>query len=206
MIMKPRFPRKIQLFLIMTVLMFSPAQYLFGAGLPCPVVAEMTFAQKAAEWVTAFQKPYCDYLVNYSVSLAKRRSDPGVLYQATGISRVFQESSVEMETEGSAAISRLFAQARPKNPAISEIASIKLGTLRSGLAITTYAAGKKALTIAGNVDSALMGFAPTAFDFVSRHQAQKDIAKIAYLRGLVQSQELKLASLIKMLEALEDQK
>ena len=111
-----------------------------------------------------------------------------------------------METEGSAAISRLFAQARPKNPAISEMASIKLGTLRSGLAITTYAAGKKALTIAGNVDSALMGFAPTAFDFVSRHQAQKDIAKIAYLRGLVQSQELKLASLIKMLEGLENLK
>ena len=205
--MKPGFTKKIQFIPIVIALMFSPAHNLLGADLPCPVVTEMTLAQKAAEWVTTFQKPYCDYLVNYSTSLAKYRSDPGILHQAAGISRLFQElRPAETETEGSAAISRLFANAKPKNPAISEMASIKLGTLRSGLAITTYAAGKKALTTAGNVDSALMGFAPTAFDFVSRHQAQKDIAKLAYLRGLVQSQELKLASLIKMLEALENQK
>jgi hypothetical protein len=206
MIMKPRFPQKIQFFLVAIIFVFGPVQYLFGVDLPCPVVAEMTLAQKAAEWVTAFQKPYCDYLADYSVSLAKHRSDPGILYQATGISRLFQESPAETEIEGSAAVSRLFGNAKPKNPAISEMASIKLGTLKSGLAITTYSAGKKALTMAGNVDSALTGFAPTAFDFVSSHQAQKDIAKLAYLRGLVQSQELKLASLIKMLEGLENLK
>jgi hypothetical protein len=206
MIMKPGFTKTRQFIPIVIALMFTPAQYLPGADLPCPVVTEMTLAQKAAEWVTAFQKPYCDYLVNYAISLAKYRSDPGIVHQAAGISRLFQELPAETETEGSAAISRLFTNAKPKNAAISEMASIKLGTLRSGLAITTYAAGKKALTTAGSVDSALMGFAPTAFDFVSRHQAQKDIAKLAYLRGLVQSQELKLASLVKMLEALENQK
>lgn len=204
--MKSRFDGQSALFLAVVVIavLFGTAHDSLGTALPCPVVTETTLAQKAAEWVTAFQKPYCDYLGDYSISIVNQKSDPGILHQASGTFQIFQKSSVIGEPEGSAAISRLFSRIRLMNPTVSEMASVKLRVLRSGTAITAYAAGRKAFMMARDVDSTLSGFAPTAFDFASKHQTQKDITKLAHLRGLVQSQELRLASFIKMLDALDD--
>lgn len=204
--MKSRLGKRSGLLLSILVIiaLFGTARDSLGIVSPCPVVAETTLAQKAAEWVTAFKKPYCDYLSDYSISSVNQKSDTGILHQASDISRIIKGSGAMGESESLAAISQLYARIKPGDPTLSGMASAKLRTLRSGTAIKAYAAGRRAFTMAMDVDSCLSGFAPTAFDFTSKHQTQKDVTKLAYLRGLVQSQELRLASLIKMLDALDD--
>lgn len=170
---------------------------------PCPVVSEMTVAQKAAQWVRAFQQPYCDYLQAYSALMVKQRLTAGAL-QAPGAVSIFRESGTIGESDGSKALAGISVRIKLRDPTVAEMASAKRRALRSGTAITLYAAGKKAFTMANQVSAALSGFAPTSFDFASRQQAQKDAAKLAHLRGLVQSQELRLVSLVKMLDALAE--
>ena len=171
---------------------------------PCPAVAETTLAQKAAQWVTAFQKPYCNYLESYSASMVKQKLDSGIFHQALNASQIFKVSGAIGECDGSSALSRLSVRIKLNNPTVAEMTSAKLRALRAGTAITAYASGKKAFAMASQVDSALSGFVPASFDFTSKQQTQKDAAKLTHLRGLIQSQELRLASLTKMLDSLDE--
>ena len=199
MIMRPR------LFVIFVSIIISCcfASQSSGIAVPCPVVAEMTLAQKAAQWVIAFQRPYCDYLQTYSALIVKQRFAPGVL-QAPGAVDIFRGSGTIGESDGSKALAGISVRIKLKDPTVAEMASAKRRALRAGTAITLYTAGKKAFTMANQLSTTLSGFAPTSFDFVSRQQAQKDAAKLAHLRGLVQAQELRLVSLVKMLDALAE--
>jgi hypothetical protein len=174
-----------------------------GIAEPCPAVAEMTLAQKAAQWVTSFQQPYCDYLQTYSALMVKQGSAAGVL-QAPGAVNIFRGSGAIGESDGSKALAGISVRIKLKDPTVAGMASAKRRALRAGTAITLYAAGKKAFTMANQLSTSLSCFAPTSFDFASRQQAQKDAAKLAHLRGLVQSQELRLISLAKMLDALAE--
>jgi len=187
-------------------LFFNFSQIACAANQPCPAAAELTLAQKAAQWVTAFQKPYCDYLTDLSASILQKKVDSGVLHQALNVSRIFRASGLIGESDGSVALSRLYMRIRLKNPTVGEMAAAKRRVLRAGTAVTAYTAGKKAFEMANQVDSALSGFAPTSFDFASKQQIQKDAAKLAHLRGLIQSQELRLGSLTKMLDSLGEEK
>ncbi len=192
--------------LLLLFFSFGFVQNSFGEYPPCPAVAETTFAQKAAQWVTSFQKPYCDYLSDYSASFVKQKLASGVFSQASSASGLFKVSGRIGESDGSNALSQLSVRIKLKNPTATELASAKLRALRAGVAITAYAAGKKAFVMADRVDSTLSGFAPTSFDFASKYQTQKDAAKLAHLRGLIQSQELRLVSLTKMLDSLNERK
>jgi hypothetical protein len=175
----------------------------FGIVEPCPVVSEMTLAQKAAQWAGAFQQPYCDYLQAYSAQVVKQRFAAGVL-QVPGAVDIFKGSGAVGESDGSKALAGISVRIKLKDRTTAEMASAKRRVLRAGTAITLYAAGKKAFTMANQLTTVLSGFAPTSFDFASRQQTQKDAAKLAHLRGLVQSQELRLVSLAKMLDALAE--
>lgn len=178
------------------------ASDLRGMDEPCPVVSETTLAQKAARWVTAFQQPYCDYLQTYSTLMVKQRLAAGIL-QASGAVAIFRGSGVIGESDGSNALAGVSLRIKLKNETVSEMASARRRALRAGTAITLYAAGKKAFAMASQVNTTFSGFAPTSFDFTSRQQTQKDAAKLAHLRGLIESQELRLVSLERMLGALE---
>lgn len=195
------FPAIVSIFLF-----FHFVQITDAVDTPCPVVAELTLAQKAAQWVTAFQTPYCDHLTDLSAFIVHQKLYSGVLHQALNVSKIFKESGLIGESAGSAALSRLSVRIRLKNPTAAEMVSAKWRVLRAGTAVTAYAAGKKAFEMASQVDSALSGFAPTSFDFASKQQIQKDAAKLAHLRGLIQSQELRLGSVTKMLNSLGEEK
>ena len=179
------------------------ASDLWGIDEPCPVVSEVTLAQKAAQWVTAFQQPYCDYLQTYSALMVKQRLTAGVL-KAPGAADVFRGPGAIGESDGSKALAGISSRIKLKSPTASEMALAKRRALQAGTAITLYAAGRKALAMASQVNGALSGFAPTSLDFASPGQTQKDTAKLAHLRGLVESQELRLVALEKMLDALKE--
>ena len=207
MIMKVRLGNQLRPILIFAsiILLFGLTQDSYGVE-PCPVVAETTLAQKAAQWVTAFQKPYCDHLNDYSISIVKQRFDPGVFHLASSASQIFKASGAIGESDGPAALSRLSAVKNLKSTTLADMAAVKLSAVRADTAITAYASGKKAFSMASQIDLILSGFSPTSFDFVSKHQTHKDTAKLAHLRGLVQSQELRLVSLMKMLDSLAEGK
>jgi hypothetical protein len=185
---------------IIAVCSFVPV--LPGVEIPCPVVSETTLAQKAARWATAFQQPYCDYLQDYSALITRQTSATGIL-QAPGAGDIFRGSASSGEAEGANALIGISLRIKFKDPTTAEMASAKRQALRAGSAITLYEAGKKTFVVASKVNAALSGFGPTSLDFASREQNQKDAAKIAYMRGLVQSQELRILSLTRMLEALK---
>ena len=135
--------------------------------------------------------------------MVKQRWAEGVL-RAPGAVDTFKGSGAIGDADGSNALAGVSLRIKLKNPTTSEMASAKRRALRAGTAITLYAAGKKAFAMASQVNTTLSGFAPTAFDFASRQQTQKDAAKLTHLRGLIESQELRLVSLEKMLDALEE--
>ncbi len=174
---------------------------LSGIDLPCPVVSEATLAQKAARWVTAFQQPYCDFLQDYSALIIRQRSAASIL-QAPGTADPFKGPGSTGESEGANALTGISLRIKPKDPTVAEMVLAKRRAFRAGSAITLYTAGKKTFVMASRVSLALSSFAPTSFDFASREQNQKDATKIAHLRGLVESQELRILSLAKMLDAL----
>lgn len=187
---------------ISIVILCGFAPDLSGVDLPCPIVSETTLAEKADKWATAFQRPYCDYLQNFSALITRQRSAAGIL-QAPGAVDPFKGSGSTGESEGANALTGISLRIKLKDPTVTEIASAKRRALRAGSAITLYAAGKKTFAMASRVNSVLSAFAPTSFDFASREQNQKDAAKIAHLRGLVESQELRVLSLGRILDALK---
>ena len=170
---------------------------------PCPVVSDVTIAQMAKQWAEMFKEPYCDFLQERRNVLIRRKISGGVFScagQMTGIFRTSEEEqfSLAFKTEGTNTNKIDF-----KSTGIREVAAAKLRTLRTMVSITTYAAAKDSYEKTVLMEKLLQGFAPIAFDHVSKHQAQKDAVKLAHLLGLVQAQELKITSLLKMMYVLE---
>lgn len=171
---------------------------------PCPVATDATISQMAQQWVGSFKTPYCAYLDERRNILLKQKLVAGVLQQTSALSEIFRV------TEESRSVAKRIEKAARrvslKDQGVTNMAAAKLRALKSGAGLITYSAGEKAFAKASRVEKTLERFAPTAFDFCSRHQAQKDAAKLAYLRGLVQAQELRLLSLLKMMDALEGER
>jgi len=200
----PALPRlAIVMALVSAVLMLGLARDSSGVVPPCPVAADVTIAQMAQQWAASFKNPYCDYLDERSNILLRQKLVPGVFRQASVMSEIF---TVSDEPTGSGIAKRIEKATRRinlKSQGAGDTAAAKLRVLKAGAALTTYHAGEKALARASRVERVLDNFAPTAFDVSSRHQAQKDAAKLAHLRGLIQAQELRLLSLLKIMDALE---
>lgn len=174
-----------------------------GVVPPCPVATDVTIAQMAQQWAASFKNPYCGYLDERTNILLRQKLVAGVFRQASVMSEIFKVSD---EPTGSGIAKRIEKTARridPGKQGAGDAATAKLRVLKTGAALTTYWAGKKALARALRVERTLDGLAPTAFDVSSKHQVQKDAAKLAHLRGLIQAQELRLLSLMKMMDALE---
>lgn len=171
---------------------------------PCHVATDATIAQMAQQWAASFKTPYCAYLDKRRNILLKQKLVAGVLQQTSAMSEIFRVT--EESTSIVKRIEKVARRINLKNQGVADMAAAKLRALRSGAGLTTYSAGEKAFAKASRVEKALEKFSSTAFDFCSRHQAQKDAAKLAYLRGLVQAQELRLLSLLKMMEALEGER
>jgi hypothetical protein len=178
------------------------SHYCCYAYQPCPTVADTTIAQMAAQWVTSFTKPYCLSLDDRRNILLNHKMKPGVFYPSSVASMVFtaQDHSENFTQYSQKALRHVIVDKAP----VAEIAIAKLRVLRSGTALATYAAGKKAFSLSRRVEAALEGFAPTSFDFASTQQIKKDTARLAHLRGLIQAQELKLVSMAKMLASLKE--
>lgn len=170
---------------------------------PCPVVSDVTIAQMAQQWAAMFKEPYCDFLQERSNILIRRKISGGVFsyaVQMTGIFRISEEApfSLALKTSNGSTNKIDF-----KSEGIREAAGTKLRALRTMTSITAYTTAKDSYERTVQMEKLLQGFAPVAFDYVSKHQAQKDAAKLAHLLGLLQAQELKIASLLKMIYALE---
>ncbi len=186
------------------VLTFGFAQKTSAVVPPCPVATDATIAQMAQQWAASFKTPYCAYLDERRNILLRQRLVAGVLRQTSVMSEIFRSS--EEATDIGNRIEKAARRVNLKNRGVADMASTRLRMLKSGAALTTYSSGEKAYAKASRVERALEGFAPTAFDFCSKHQAQKDAAKLAYLRGLIQAQELRLLSLLNMMDALEGER
>ncbi len=189
--------------LVSAVLMVGLLGDSSGVVPPCPAAADVTIAQMAQQWAASFKNPYCGYLDEQSNILLRQKLVSGVFRQASVISEIFKVSD---EPRGWGIEKRVEKAARRinlRNQGVGDIAAAKLRVLKTGAALTTYIAGEKALARSSRVEKVLDKFAPTAFDVSSRHQAQKDAAKLAHLRGLIQAQELRLLSLLKMMNAVE---
>lgn len=170
---------------------------------PCPVAADATVGQMAQQWATSFKDPYCGYLQERRNILLKQKTAKGVFRQASELSDILRTSDQAAVSDVLRRIEKAAGRINLKNPGIRELAGAKMRVIKAGAALMTYAEGKKAFSKASRVEKALENFAPTAFDFSSRHQAQKDAAKLARIRGLIQAEELRLLSLLKMMDALE---
>lgn len=171
---------------------------------PCPVATDATIAQMAQQWAASFKTPYCAYLDERRNILLRQRLAAGVLRQTSVMSEIFRTSEEAIDI--AKRIEKAARRVNLKNQGVADMAAARLRVLKSGAALTTYSSGEKAYAKASRVEKALERFAPTAFDFCSRHQAQKDAAKLAYLRGLIQAQELRLLSLLNMMDALEGER
>ncbi len=173
---------------------------------PCPVATDATIAQMARQWAASFKTPYCEYLDQRNNILLRQKLARGVVRQATALSAFFNVSDGLNDSSILKRVGKATRRVDLKNRGARDAAAAKLRVLRTGVALTTYLAGEKAFVRASRAATVLEEFAPRAFDFSSRHQAQKDAAKLAHLRGLVQAQELRLLSLLKMMDALEEGK
>lgn len=171
---------------------------------PCPVATDATIAQMAQQWAASFKTPYCAYVDERRNILLRQKLAAGVLRQTSVMSEIFRGS--EEVTGIAKRIKKAGRRINLKNEGVADMAAGKLRVLKTGTALTTYASGEKAFVRASRVEKSLETFAPTVFDFSSRHQAQKDAAKLAHLRGLIQAQELRLLSLLNMMEALEGER
>lgn len=171
---------------------------------PCPVATDATIGQMAQQWAASFKTPYCAYLDERRNVLVKQKLVAGMLRQASVMSEIFRAS--EEATGIAKRIDKAARRINLKNQGVADMAAAKLRVLKTSAALTTYSAGEKAFARASRMEKALETFSPTAFDFSSRHQAQKDAAKLAYFRGLIQAQELRLLSLLKIMDALEGER
>lgn len=194
-------------FLILTLFTGAPFLGLVpgdcGAAYPpCPAVVDTTIAQMAAQWVMSYTKPHCASLDDRRSMLLNHVMKPGTFSPSSIASQVFAV------TDRSENFARYAEKALRHNnltrASTAEAATAKLRVLKSGTALAVYAAGKKAFTLSRRVDAVLEGFAPTTFDFASSRQTQKDAARLAHLRGLIQAQELKIISFTKMLGSLKE--
>ncbi len=171
---------------------------------PCPIAADATVGQMAQQWAASFKDPYCGYLQERRNILLKQKIAKGVFrQQASELSDILRTSDEAAVSEVRRRIEKAARRINLKNPGIRELAGAKMRVMKATTALMTYAEGKKAFSRASRVEKTLGNFAPTAFDFSSTHQAQKDAAKLAHTRGLIQAQELRLLSLLKMMDALE---
>jgi len=170
---------------------------------PCPVATDATVGQMAQQWAASFKDPYCGYLQERRNILLKQKMAKGVFRQASELSDILRTPDEAVVLDVVRRIEKAARRINLKNPGIKELAGAKMRVMKAGTALMTYAEGKKAFSRTCRVEKTLGNFAPTAFDFSSRHQAQKDTAKLARTRGLIQAQELRLLSLLKMMDALE---
>jgi hypothetical protein len=170
---------------------------------PCPVATDATVGQMAQQWAASFKDPYCGYLQERRNILLKQKNAKGVFRQASELSDILRTSDQAAVSDVLRRIEKAAGRINLKNPGIRELAGAKMRVIKAGTALMIYAEGKKAFSRVSRVEKTLGNFAPTAFDFSSRHQAQKDIAKLARIRGLIQAEELRLLSLLKMMDALE---
>jgi hypothetical protein len=170
---------------------------------PCPVATDATVGQMAQQWAASFKDPYCGYLQERRNILLKQKITKGVFRQASELSDILRTSDEAVVSDVLRRIEKAARRINLKNPGIRELTGAKMRVMKATTALMTYAEGKKALSRASRVEKALGNFAPTAFDFSSGRQARKDAAKLALTRGLIQAQELRLLSLLKMMDALE---
>lgn len=189
--------------LVSAVLMVGLVRDSSGVVPPCPAASDLTIAHMAQQWAASFKNPYCGYLDERSNILLRQKLVSGVFRQASVISEIFKVSDEPTRSGIAERIEKAARRINLKNQGVGGIVSAKLRVLKTGAALTTYHAGEKALARASRVERVLDKFAPTAFDVSSRHEAQKDAAKLAHLRGLIQAQELRLLSLLKMMDVLE---
>ncbi len=200
-LMKPKPSIVLIVFVIMTTAMTGNS--VNAVIPPCPVVADVTITQMAQQWAEMFRDPYRGFLEEKQNILLKQKLAGGTFGfagQLTGIFKTSEETpiSVVAKTAG-----RTEKRIDPKSMGARELANAKVRALRTSASITAYVAGKDSYGKAAQVEKTLQGFAPLAFDFSSKHQVQKDTVKLIYLLGLIQAQELKIISLLKMMHAVE---
>lgn len=201
-------PAMSRLIIVMTItsvlLTFGLARNSSAIVPPCPLATDATITQMAQQWAAFFKTPYCAYLDERRNILLKRKLAAGVLRQTSVMSEIFRVTEESAST--AKRIEKAARRVSFRDQGVADVVAAKLRALKSGAGLITYSAGERAFAKASRMEKALEKFAPTAFDFCSRHQAQKDAAKLAYLRGLVQAQELRLLSLLKMMDALEGER
>ena len=205
-----RRPVKARAFFILFILLIIAAtgagNFIYAAVPPCPVVTDATIAQLAQQWAAMFKDPYCGFLQERSNILLRHKLSGGVFPYAGQMNGVFKTTDEATLSTAIKNIGKNTYKAGSKSIGIREIAAAKVRMLRMSASMAVYAAGRDSLVKSLKTERALQSFAPVSFDFVSKHQVQKDALKLAHLLGLVQAQELKMTSLLKMMHALEDER
>lgn len=173
---------------------------------PCPAVTDNTIALMAQNWASSLTSPFTSYLQDKFSLLLKQKTAAGIWGQAEQIYGLYNKtdnlnSILEREVAdmGSGGLDWLKSTVGLSD---YSTASRKMGNVTAQATVNIFSGGKNALQLAEETEALMKQFSPLQFDYASKSQVQKDMAKMARLQARVQAEILWLTSAIKMREAL----
>jgi len=189
------------------ILLIVVTGYIAHALQPCPTVVDTTIGVMAQNWASSLTSPFTQYVEDKFKLILKQKTMPGVWGQADqiyGMYAQFDNLGVVLEREvaniGSSRLDWLKSMAGASTG--KNTARGKLGTLQLQATVNVFTGGKNALKLAEDTEPLMKNFSPLQFDFASKSQVQKDMAKIARIQARTQAEILGLLSAIKMQEEL----
>lgn len=195
---------KLKILFVFSLLVFVlTGSFVVAVVPPCPVVSDVTIAQMAERWVKLFKDPYCEFLQERSDVLLREKLSGGVFSDASQINGIFRKLDEIPLPTAAEFDSEFIAENSRNNMGVKEIANAKIWRLKKLASAMAYNIAKDSYENSTQIESILRSFSPLAFDFASKYQVQKDAVKLASLAGLIQAQELKIMSLLKIISTLE---
>lgn len=173
---------------------------------PCPVVTDNTIGLMAQNWASSLANPFTAYLQDKYSLLLKQKTAAGIWGQAEQIYGLYGKTDNlnsilerEVANTGSGGLDWL-KRAAGLSDHRSAVSKMDNAALQATASI--FSGGKNALQLAEETDALMKQFSPLQFDYASKSQVQKDMAKMARLQIRVQAEILWLTSAIKMQEVL----
>jgi len=190
------------------VLLITVTGYIAHALQPCSTVVDTTIGTMAQNWASSLTSPFTQYIEDKFKLILKQKTMPGVWGQAEqicGMHTKFDNLGDDLEREiasmGSSKMDWIKSMARMSTGKDTARRG-KLGTLQLQATANMFTGGKNALKLAEDTEALMKNFSPLQFDFASKSQVQKDMAKIARIQARTQAEILGLMSAIKMQEEL----
>lgn len=207
---KPERTRKMRIagILCISLLAFilAGAYMVYAILPPCPVVTDNTIGLMAQNWASSLANPFTAYLQDKYSLLLKQKTAPGIWGQAEQIYGLYGRmdnlnGALEREVAGfgSGGLDWL-----KRTAGLSDYSTAvrKMDNVALQATANIFSGGKNALQLAEETEALMKQFSPLQFDYASKSQVQKDMAKMARLQTRVQAEILWLTSAIKMQEVL----